>query len=222
MRMRCIFLFLLISVTVCRAQDNLFTLGQCIDSLEANYPAVNKLGLQKKIDSLQLAVLDADWLPQGSITGEATYQSAVTSLDVKIPGAPPIEPLSKDQYNVYLEVNQKIYDGGITSVRKDLQSLGALIDQKRVQITIDSAKTKLVGYYFNVLLADRNLAILQSSKAAVSSNLDQLKSRLRNGVAMQSQVDALKGGSAQARPTDHRSARRAETFPQVDRPSYRN
>ncbi len=188
----CSLLFILLATIICRAQDNPLTLDQCMDSLQKNYPAINKVALQQHIDSLQLAVLDADWLPQGIVNAQATYQSDVTALDIAIPGAPPIEPLSKDQYKVYLEVNQKIYDGGITSVRRDLQNLGSLISQTRVQITIDSAKTKLVDYYFNVLLADRNLAILESSKAAVSSNLKQLESRLRNGVAMQSQVDALK------------------------------
>jgi len=45
------------------------------------------------------------------VNGQATYQSDVTSIPVKIPGMN-IEAPSKDQYKLTAELSQILYDGG--------------------------------------------------------------------------------------------------------------
>ena len=51
------------------------------------------------------------------IIGQATYQNDVTQFPVKLPNVS-VDPLSKDQYKVYADVSQTIYDGEISKSKK--------------------------------------------------------------------------------------------------------
>lgn len=184
-------LFLLFSIQLGMAQEPTVSIEQCLEAIVKNYPAVNKLELLQKINDLNTEKLNTEYLPQFTVDGQASYQSEVTTLAIDAPDFPKVEPLNKDQYKVNLNLNQKLYDGGITSVKKALQKLTSQMDSKQVAVDLETIKEQVVGYYFNVLLADRNLVILESSNKLLQSNLEQLESRFRNGVAMQSEVDAL-------------------------------
>lgn len=50
------------------------------------------------------------YLPQFALSAKASYQSDVTEIPVKLPGVD-LKGLSKDQYQVMLELQQKIWDG---------------------------------------------------------------------------------------------------------------
>ena len=58
-------------------------------------------------------------MPQFSLSGKATYQSDITRLPVEIPNLD-IKTAPKDQYQVMLEVQQTLWDGGDIRSRKRL------------------------------------------------------------------------------------------------------
>jgi hypothetical protein len=61
-------------------------------------------------------------VPQINIVGQATYQNEVTELPIKLPNIS-VDPLSKDQYKVYADISQTIYDGGNIKNQKKLPKL---------------------------------------------------------------------------------------------------
>ncbi|NTV46587.1 MAG: hypothetical protein HGB11_08745 [Chlorobiales bacterium] len=88
-------------------------LESCYNSAEKAYPLRDKLELQESVADLKLSNLTSQYLPQLTLSGKATYQSQVLELPFKIPGAATPE-FYKDNYQVSLNLDQLIYDGGIT------------------------------------------------------------------------------------------------------------
>src|SRR5690606_21872125 len=76
------------------------TIEECYTLAEQNYPLVRQRDLIEKSKGYSIENVLSGNLPQIAINGQATYQSDVTAVPVRIPGQE-IEPLSKDQYKLY-------------------------------------------------------------------------------------------------------------------------
>ncbi|HMI79891.1 MAG TPA: TolC family protein, partial [Ferruginibacter sp.] len=77
----------------------------------ANYPIIKQKELISQTAALNISNISKGYLPQLNINGQATYQSDVTSVNVPIPNIK-IDAPEKDQYKIYAEASQLIYDGG--------------------------------------------------------------------------------------------------------------
>lgn len=71
---------------------------------------VHQYGLVEKTKEYNLENAAKGYLPQFALSAKASYQSDVTEIPVKLPGVD-LKGLSKDQYQVMLELQQKIWDG---------------------------------------------------------------------------------------------------------------
>src|SRR6185295_10561373 len=91
-----------------QAQDNnQLTLQQAYDLARENYPAIKQKDLVRQTANLTIENLSKGFLPQLTISGQATYQSDVTSVPISIPGIKIDEP-SKDQYKIQAELTQLV------------------------------------------------------------------------------------------------------------------
>ena len=128
---RIIFSFaLLFAATLMHAQ---LTLEECQCRAQANYPLVRRYGLIEKAREYNLANAGKGYLLQFSISGKVTYQSDVTKLPVEIPGVD-IKSMPKDQYQVMLELQQKIWDGGGIRTQKKQTTAEAEIELSLIHI----------------------------------------------------------------------------------------
>ena len=110
-----IYFFSLLSFFTAEAQTTSLSLDSCYTLARANYPLVRQYDLISKSTEYTIENVNRAYLPQININAQATYQSAVVELPFQIPG---VEPLSKDQYKVYAELYQPIYDGGVLKQQK--------------------------------------------------------------------------------------------------------
>jgi outer membrane protein TolC len=83
-----------------------------------NYPLIKQRELVKQTTAFSIDNLSKGFLPQISLSGQASYQSEVTEIKVPIPGVT-IDPPSKDQYKILADVNQLLYDGGVIKQQKN-------------------------------------------------------------------------------------------------------
>src|ERR1700684_3585997 len=98
-------LFLMLSLLPILSQaqpPNQLTLEACYQLATQNYPEIKQHDLIKKTADYSIENLQKGYLPQFNINGQASYQSAVTTIPIKIPGTN-IPTLSKDQYKLYGE-----------------------------------------------------------------------------------------------------------------------
>src|SRR6476646_6628120 len=76
---------LLATIKLYGQDKNYLSLQNVYTLAEQNYPAIRQKGLIKQTEDLALRNLATGYLPQLNITGQATYQSDVTRVDIPIP-----------------------------------------------------------------------------------------------------------------------------------------
>jgi len=125
----------LISVKLRAQTIKQLTLEEAYEFGRTNYPLIRQKDLVNKTADLTIANLQKGFLPQITIAGQATYQSAVTEILFPVPGFA-VAPLSNDQYKLVSDISQMVYDGGVIREQKNLQVLGSEVEQQRIEVDL--------------------------------------------------------------------------------------
>ena len=186
-----VFLHLALSLSGLLAQS--LSIDQCYELARKNYPLIKQKELLVRSMEFTIANAQSGYLPQVSIYGQATYQSDVTRLPT-VPGVavPLVEPLSKDQYKIYGELNQTIFDGGVIKNQSTIQSANTLVEQQKVEVELYKIKERINQIFFGVLLMDAQLAQVNLLKEDLQTSLTKTESAIRNGTAFKTNADILR------------------------------
>ena len=182
--------FFLLFAGLFSAQETL-TLEQCYQWSRENYPLIKKQELIKKAEQYTTENALKGWLPQINIVGQATYQNEVTELPIKLPNIS-VDPLSKDQYKVYADISQTIYDGGNIKNQKKLALAQSEIQNQQLTVDLDKLKERINQIYFGILQTDKQLSQLQLTKSDINEGIKKAEAQLKNGVIFRSNLDVLK------------------------------
>jgi len=168
-----------------------YTLEKCYALARQNYPLIKKHGLIARSSSYSIENAGKGWLPQFSLSGQATYQSETVNFQKVIGGGPGllIPPLSKDQYKVQAEVNQSIYDAGRIKNEKDMILANEASQQQSLEVALYQLNDRINQLYFSILLIDEQIRQNNISKSNFQSAADQAKAAYDNGSAFKSNVD---------------------------------
>ena len=176
------------------AQEAL-TLEDCYRLARDHYPTIQKLDLIAKSEDYTLANANKAYLPQISITGQASYQSETIDFSESIGRLPlPISlpKVNKDQYKVVGEVSQLLYNGGATRAQKQLIKAQSAVQTQAVETQLYALKQRVSNLYFGVLLIDTQLSQNQLNVETVQSQLEKAETALKNGTTLPSNVAELK------------------------------
>jgi len=183
------YIFLLF-IGLINAQETI-TLEQCYQWSRENYPLIKKQELIKKAEQFTTENALKGWLPQVNITAQATYQNDVTQFPVKLPNVN-VEPLSKDQYKVFAEVSQTIYDGGNIRNQKNLAKIQFEVQTIQTEVELDKLKERINQLYFGILQTNKQWTQLQFTKLDIKEGIKKAEAQLKNGVIFRSNLDVLK------------------------------
>ncbi|MFC2634771.1 MAG: TolC family protein [Capnocytophaga granulosa] len=175
--------------------QEVLTLEDCYRLAHDHYPTVQKLNLITRSEDYTLANANKAYLPQVSITGQATYQSETIDFSESIGRLPlPISlpKVSKDQYKVVGEVSQLLYNGGATRAQKQLIKAQSAVQAQAVETQLYALKQRVSNLYFGVLLIDAQLSQNQINVETVQSQLEKAETALKNGTTLPSNVAELK------------------------------
>lgn len=167
------------------------TLEECYDLAKQNYPLIKRHDLIAKTKEYNLQNATKGWLPQIQIVGQATYQNDVIQFPIQLSNMT-IEPLSKDQYKVYADVQQNIYDGGMIANQKKMATINSEIELQKTEVKTDQLEMRINQIYFGILQTDEQLQQTELTKSDLSSGLKKAEAQLENGVIFRSNVDVLK------------------------------
>ena len=186
------------------------TLEQCQQMARENYPLVEQRGLIEKSSEFTVANAKHNWLPQVSISAQATYQSDVVTIpqDIvdmvgQLEGSPILgavgidmpdlnyDGIPKDQYKAAVEVQQIIYGGGAVKAQVEAAKAQGEAEQQNWETEMYALRERVNQLYFGTLL-------LQEKGKEVNLMMDELERNKRLvqacvdlGVAGQSDVDKL-------------------------------
>jgi outer membrane protein TolC len=145
------------------------TLQQCYEQARQNYPVIVQKDLIGQTRDFTIANAHSGYLPQVTIYGQATYQSAVTKVPIENP-AFPITTVSKDQYKIYAELNQTLYDGGNIKRTSAVQETSALVEDQRVEVELYKVRDRINQIYFGILLLDQQAQQVELLKKDIETS----------------------------------------------------
>ena len=190
--------FLLLAFSPVRGvSQRILTLRECYEKAEASAPLASENQTHTGIWQLRDANLSKGWLPSLGAGGQLVYNSSVVDL-TEVMGALPvpgigqlIKPLPHEQYKVTLEISQMIYDGGAVKGSRAVERAGLQVQKKQTEADLYQLRSQVNGYYFNLLLLDRQKELLGNFLVLIEKRLASLESARENGMALLSDIDVL-------------------------------
>ena len=131
------------------------------------------------------------YLPQFALSAKASYQSDVTEIPVKLPGVD-LKGLPKDQYQVMLELQQKIWDGGGIRMQKKQTIAEAEVEKEKLNVDMYALNDRVNDLYFGILLLDEQIKQNTLLQDELERNYRQITAYVENGIANQADLDAVK------------------------------
>jgi outer membrane protein TolC len=183
-----LFLFLVLS-KLSFAQT--VTLEQVQAKARQQYPLIKQKDLIKQTKEISIENLNKGFLPQLTVSGQATYQSEVTTVKIPVPGVS-IDPLSKDQYKIVADINQMIYDGGMLKQQRTIQQMNAEVEEQKIEVELYKLEERISQIYLSVLYIDEQLKQTQLIRDDLSTGMKKMEAQVANGVAFKSNLNLLK------------------------------
>ena len=190
--MRKLFSILLFTFTISWTYGETLSLDSCQSMARRNHPLLRQTGLVDQISELRQQNIQVLNLPQFDLTARASWQSDVTKLALKIPGFAGPEPLSKDQYKAYVDIRQKLFDGGVTKKRGELEEADRQVSKQQIEADLYKIKETVNTLYFNALIIQENLRIVDLKKEMLDERIKTVSSAVKNGVTLPNDLDQLR------------------------------
>ncbi|WP_243345469.1 TolC family protein [Parabacteroides sp. FAFU027] len=178
-----------LGLTTMQAQE--ISLDSCQSWARQNHPLLKQSGVIDEISSLKQKSIESGNLPQIDLTGRATYQSDVTKLMTSNPNFN-LRDLSKDQYKLYIDIKQKLYDGGISKSRKTMEEVDRKISQQQKEADLYKIRETVNLLFFQSLTLQENKNILKLKKQMLDERIAVVASAVKNGMELLNDLDNLK------------------------------
>lgn len=166
------------------AQQRVLTLDDALRNAENNYPSLKQKQLLKEIGEQNQQLLDASLFPQVSVTGQAAYQSEVTSF--ALPGSTEKLGQKADNYNVGLEMRFPLTQFGTVRTRKQLEEAQTALGITQVDVDLQRVRERVTNLVGNALLQNENLGILRLRLNDLDSQRRKIAVGVANGAVLKS------------------------------------
>lgn len=167
------------------------SIEECYALAKQNYPLVKQRDLILKSKEYSVQNATKGYFPQVAINGQATYQSDVTSIPIRLPGVD-VPTISKDQYKIYGEINQPLYDGGMIKQQKRNQEASSVVEEQKLEVELYKLKERVNQLFFGILLIDEQLKLAELVRKDIRSGIKKTEAAIANGVAFKMNGDLLK------------------------------
>ena len=186
---RLLFLWLLLPAQLVVAQQQV-TLNDCQQWARAYHPLLEQQAIYKQMSELKLDNNRTNSLPQVGLNAQATYQSDVTEIGLSMPSVD-IPEVAKDQYKLYLDVKQNIWDGGLTKANEILEKAKERTNQQSVEVELYKIREQVNSLFFTSFLIQQNLDLLEKKQETLDARKKQMDSAVKNGTLLQSELNQI-------------------------------
>ena len=172
------------------------TLDECRRMAREHYPEIRQYDLIGATEQYNLSNAARAWIPQVVLSGQATYQSATPTYpeafqNILTANGVDMAGIRKDQYKVAIDVQQNIWDGGQSKANRAIAEAEATAERSRLEVSLYDLQSRVDNIYFGILLLDERVAQTEAMIGVLESNLARMRAYYKNGVAMQSDIDAV-------------------------------
>lgn len=172
-----------------QANAQTLTIEACQDSALKNYPLIHQFGLIEQSKELTLSNANKAYLPSFDIT---LIGGIIEGMPTFAP--PGSEPTSSSNMNLITvgQLNQVIWDGGMTKASKGIIEANSEIEKADLQVNLYQLKDRVNNLYFGVLLIDEQIAQLDLLNETLKRNQKRIQKAIENGTAFKSDEDELR------------------------------
>ncbi len=172
------------------------SIEECVAKTEANYPLISKYGLLEATRDIDLAEINNSWLPRIGVYGQVTGQNVVPAFPKTLEGVldqmgQSMRGLGKVQYKIGVDVSQNIWDGGTSKARREVTRAQEAASQSALDVELYAVRQRVESVFFAILLTEEQIEQSGITLNLLQKNLQQLQSKVRNGVAMPSDADMV-------------------------------
>ena len=184
--------------------DAQLTLDECQQMASDNYPLLQKYDLVRQTTEYTIKNIQRGYWPQLSLGGQVSYQSEVTDLPDVLShllseSSPNYKGMAKDQYQIALDLNQVIWDGGHIKARRDLAASDAEVQVAQADVEMYAIRSRVNELFFGILLLDEKIRLNETLQTLLLDNCRMLETRKMHGTAMESDVDVMRAEYLEAR-----------------------
>lgn len=172
------------------------TIEECLAKAERNYPIIKKYRLLDETLDIDLGEINDSWLPRIGVSGQLTGQNVVPEFPKSLTGVldqmgQSMKGLGKVQYKIGVDVAQNIWDGGISKARREAARSQYEVSKSAIDVEMYAVRQRVESIFFAILLTEEQIEQSEITLNLLQKNIEQLQSKVRNGVAMQSDADMV-------------------------------
>lgn len=157
------------------------TLEACTDRVMKHYPLIKQYDLTKQVEAYSLSNIEKVYWPQISMSAKATLQSEAIDISLPLPPTPIEIKQSKDQYQITLDINQTVWDGGLTASKKKIVRGNSAIEKKQLDVELYKLRDQVNQLFFSLLFYNEQSKQLDLLEQELAQNRQVLKSNLKQG-----------------------------------------
>ena len=133
------------------------TIEECVGKALDNYPLIKKYKLVEATNEIDLSDISKNWLPRISVYGQATLQNIVPSFPETLTNVlqqmvQEMKGISKAQYKIGVDLNQTIWDGGVSPAHREFTRQQAETERSALDVELYSVRQRVENIYFAILL----------------------------------------------------------------------
>jgi outer membrane protein TolC len=179
---------------VCNSQ---IALDDCQLLARENYPLIKQYGLIEQSTEFSVSNAAKAYLPQITLGAQASFQNNVPTFPEQITALYAqmginMKGLNKDQYKVALELNQILWDGGLTKAQKDISKAEGYTSLQSVETEMYKIYDRVNQLYFGILLLKEQFAQNRLLQDLLQSNYENVEALVKNGVTLESDLNLVK------------------------------
>lgn len=183
---------LLASLAVC-AQPSV---ERCKEMAREHYPLIRRYGLIEQSRDYTLSNAARAWLPQVTLSGQATLQSDVVSWPEEFESLLAMQGLDmpgirRDQYKMQIDVQQTLWDGGKSRTDRAIAESEAAQERMSTEVELYAVDSRVEDIYFGILLMQEQQRQIGEMMQRLQTNLDHMNVLVENGMVMQADADAV-------------------------------
>lgn len=179
------------------------TLDSCRIWAQRNYPAIRQYELISKSEKYNVSNAARSWIPQVAFSAQALYYSdqanmsevwealGLTDMFKTLGKDIPDLYLRKFQGKVQLDVQQTLWDGGMSVAGKRTAQADARQQKAQADVDFDQLESRVDNIYFGILLLDLQQEQLAQTDSLLQKNMERMRTLYNNDVILQSDLDAM-------------------------------
>ncbi|RPH68487.1 TolC family protein [bacterium] len=173
-------------------EPDTLTLEDCLRMVSINSPVVRQKDISDQLLNNRLKNLGTKWYPSVGLNAQALYNSETVEFADLLEGVPASIPsLPLDQYKVWAEINQQIYDGGMVKAMKEIEKAVYQADEFQTESELLALRLQVSQIYFSLLQTQNNSEIIGSSLKLLSTRKDIVSAAVRSGAILEENLLAM-------------------------------